>query len=236
MKVGLNVQKRFIGDKYDYSKVEYKDNHTKVCIVCPIHGEFWQTPNSHLSGIGCKKCGINSRINKRKKSIEEFIKEAREIHGDKYDYSKVEYINNHTKVCIICPIHGEFWQIPDSHIHQKQGCPICKESRLEKKIRYLLLENNICFEQQKRFKWLGLQSLDFYLPEYNIAIECQGIQHFEPINFFGGEKALKETIERDKEKKEKCKKNNIKILYFSDKQYNNELYVDYNDLLKVIKK
>ena len=231
----LQKAKLIHGDKYDYSKVEYINSTTKVCIICPEHGEFWQTPNSHLNGIGCKKCGINIRIEKRKKTITQFIEDARKIHGDKYDYSKVDYINNHTKICIICPEHGEFWQTPDSHISQKQGCPICKESRLEKKIRCLLLNNNIKFEQQKRFEWLGYQSLDFYLPDYNIAIECQGIQHFEPICFFGGEEGLKETIKRDKQKKEKCEKNNIKLLYYSNKKYNNKIINNNNELLKIIK-
>ena len=108
------------GDKYDYSKVEYINNRTKVCIICPIHGEFWQAPSKHLSHCGCPKCG-----NTIKRTKEDFIREARTIHGDKYDYSKVEYINNRTKVCIICPIHGEFWQTPINHINNKNGCPKC---------------------------------------------------------------------------------------------------------------
>ena len=76
MKVGLNVQKRFIGDKYDYSKVEYKDNHTKVCIVCPIHGEFWQTPSNHITRkSGCPYCSKVGKLNK-----DMFIKQSKEIH------------------------------------------------------------------------------------------------------------------------------------------------------------
>ena len=74
----------------------------------------------HLSHCGCPKCG-----NTIKRTKEDFIREARTIHGDKYDYSKVEYINNRTKVCIICPIHGEFWQTPINHINNKNGCPKC---------------------------------------------------------------------------------------------------------------
>ena len=106
------------GDKYDYSKVEYNNCDTKVCIICPEHGEFWQTPSSHLSRKGCPKCSG------RNKTTEDFIKKAREVHGDKYDYSKVEYVNATTKVCIICPEHGEFWQEAFSHL-SGCGCPIC---------------------------------------------------------------------------------------------------------------
>jgi len=107
------------GDKYDYSKVEYVNSATKVCIVCPEHGEFWQRAGEHLKGKGCIKCAKHY-----KPTTEEFIEKARKAHGDKYDYSKVEYVNNKTKVCIICPEHGEFWQKPNNHL-SGQGCPFC---------------------------------------------------------------------------------------------------------------
>ena len=90
------------GDKYDYSKVRYANSKTKVCIICPKHGEFWQEANSHLQGSGCSKCCGNNSY-----ATEEFIEKAREVHGDKYNYSKVEYKGMHTKVCIICPEHGK---------------------------------------------------------------------------------------------------------------------------------
>ena len=118
-------------------------------------------------------------------------------------------------MCILCPEHGEFWQTPSSHLCGK-GCPYCKESHLEKEINDFLIKNNIIFEREKHFDWLGKQSLDFYLPEYNIAIECQGIQHFEPIDFFGGELKFIKQIKNDIIKKEKCYNNNIKILYYSN--------------------
>jgi hypothetical protein len=113
------------GNKYDYSKAIYKNLYTKVCIVCPKHGEFWQTPNAHIiRKQGCKLCSNEEIANKFKKSTEQFIAEAHKVHGDKYDYSKVEYVNNKTKVCIICHEHGEFWQTPSKHI-LGQECPKC---------------------------------------------------------------------------------------------------------------
>ena len=112
------------GDKYDYSNVEYVNNHTKVCIICSEHGEFWQTPKNHLKGQGCPKCAVKIRATKNALSKNNFIEKAKKIHGDKYDYSKVEYINTHTKVCIICPEHGEFWQMPNEHL-QGCGCSKC---------------------------------------------------------------------------------------------------------------
>ena len=112
------------GDKYDYSKVEYVNNSTKVCIICPEHGEFWKTPKHHLHGQGCSLCAKRDASIKRTLTTDEFIEKARKIHRDKYDYSKVKYVNNSTKVCIICPEHGEFWMTPHNHL-ANQGCPKC---------------------------------------------------------------------------------------------------------------
>ena len=112
------------GNRYDYSKVVYTNNHTKVCIICPEHGEFWQTPNAHLNGQGCPKCGMVKRIECRKKTTENFILEAASVHGNKYDYSKVHYKNINSKICIICPEHGEFWQRASAHL-KGHGCTKC---------------------------------------------------------------------------------------------------------------
>ena len=203
------------GDKYDYSEVEYVNVNTKVHIICPEHGEFEQLPNSHLQGCGCPKCGIEKMRESISSSKEDFIKKAREVHGNKYDYSKVEYVNNKTKVCIICPEHGEFEQIASYHMGGN-GCPKCNLSHLERSVMNYLDEHGITYDYQKRFKWLGRQSLDFYLPDYNVGIECQGRQHFFPVEYFGGDKEFKNILERDKRKKALCEKHGIKLLYFGN--------------------
>lgn len=126
------------GDKYDYSKVEYINNSTKVIIICPEHGEFKQTPGNHiLRKNGCPKCAGNARFH----TNEEWISRAREIHGDKYDYSLVEYKNKTSKVKIICPEHGVFEKRPDDHIHQKSGCPACSERGQSDHV-YLLVDSD----------------------------------------------------------------------------------------------
>ena len=119
------------GDKYDYSKVEYVNTSTKVCIICKEHGEFWQQPANHLHGIGCPRCGIEKRKAKRTHSIDYFLKSAKAIHGEKYDYSRVKYENSRIKVCIVCPVHGEFWQSPQKHLFGK-GCEKCSRESLAK--------------------------------------------------------------------------------------------------------
>lgn len=118
------------GNKYDYSKVVYLKNNLKVCIICPEHGEFWQTPANHMWGFGCRKCADDELSKTRTSTTEAFIIKARQVHGDKYDYSKVVYVNNSTKVCIICPEHGEFWQTPSNHLFgfSCEGCAFNRTS------------------------------------------------------------------------------------------------------------
>lgn len=112
------------GDKYDYSKVKYINAKTKVIIICKTHGEFLQTPDGHISGRKCKQCGKEMTLTKLKSNNEEFIQKANLKHGDKYDYSKVEYIKNNIKVIIICKEHGDFLQTPGKHL-SGQGCSKC---------------------------------------------------------------------------------------------------------------
>ena len=208
--VFIKKAKNVHGNKFDYSNLEYIDSKTKVVIKCNVcKKEFKQTPRDHLQGYGCPYCGGTKKLSK-----DDFIKKAKKVHGDKYDYSNVEYINSKTKIKIICPEHGSFWQMPREHL-QGKGCPHCNESKLEREVENLLLENNIRFETQKRFDWLGLQSLDFYLPDYNIAIECQGEQHFKPIKHFGDLDNFNKTVERDKVKRKLCNNNKIVIFYYT---------------------
>ena len=215
-------------NKYDYSKANYVNTDTKVCIICPEHGEFWQTPHQHLKGNGCPQCSKYKPVTK-----EEFIKRALIKHKGKYSYELIdEFINTETKVPIICPEHGEFWQTPHNHLNG-QGCPYCKSSKLENTMKEMLKENNIKFKQEKTFEWLkniGYMYLDFYLPECNIAIECQGLQHFIPIEKFGGLEGFLKRQKLDFLKYKLCKEHNIDILYFSKEKYEffSEIYTDIN--------
>ena len=116
--------KKIHGGAYDYSKVIYVDTKTKVCIICPKHGDFQQTPNNHLQGQGCPKCADIANGDVKRMDKAEFIQKANIVHGGKYDYSKVKYINALTKVHISCPIHGTFYQRPANHLFG-QGCRRC---------------------------------------------------------------------------------------------------------------
>lgn len=111
-------------DKYDYSNSEYIGTHGKVEIICPEHGAFFQTATNHLSGKGCKQCGRNKTAKQQRSNTTDFIEKAKSVHGDQYDYSKVDYVKNDLKVIIGCPLHGEFEQTPSSHLSGK-GCMHC---------------------------------------------------------------------------------------------------------------
>ena len=117
------------GNKYDYSKVNYVNSATKVCIICPIHGEFLQAPAEHLRGKGCVKCGQALCGKKqRQKANETFVERCKEIHGDKYTYDKVDYVDSHTKIIVTCKEHGDFPTVPNRMLNGS-GCPKCKSEK-----------------------------------------------------------------------------------------------------------
>lgn len=237
--------KKVHGGKYNYSKSVYKNAKTKLTITCPKHGDFEITPTNHTSGkIGCPKCSLEELSKRFRSNTDNFVKKAIVKHGNKYDYSSVNYVNNYTKIGVICHKHGIFYITPFNHLSGK-GCPICKSSKIENEIRDLLQKENIDFEQQKTFDWLkdnGLMFLDFYLPQHNIAIECQGRQHFEGVTFgstkLTEEECLKDVANRDKLKFNLCKEHGIDILYFSNLgiEYPYQVFEDKSLLLEEINK
>jgi len=194
-------------DKYDYSLVNYENVKTKVSIICKEHGIFEQKPGHHLNGHGCPKCV-------RIIDTDNFIYKSNKKHNNTYDYSNTIYKNHKTKVSIICKKHDIFFQSPLSHL-RGIGCPICNQSKGEKRIYDNLNKKNITFITQYKFKNCKNKNplpFDFYLPDHNICIEYNGIQHYKPIEFFGGVESLNELKIRDNIKKDFCNKNNINLI------------------------
>ena len=113
---------------YDYSKSFYTTRREKLIIICPIHGEFEQRAYSHLDGVGCMKC---CRVD-----TEIFIERATKTHNGLYDYSKSFYTLTNKKITIICPAHGEFEQIANSHL-QGKGCDKCSHRISKGEIMWL---------------------------------------------------------------------------------------------------
>jgi very-short-patch-repair endonuclease len=196
-------------NKYDYSLINYINSHTKIKIICPIHGTFKQKPHSHINQQhGCPICsGKNMTTNI-------FIKNSNEIHHNKYNYFKSRYIKSKSKIIITCKLHGDFEQRPNDHL-QGYGCPKCNESKGEKEIRIILKNNNINYQTQKKFNgcnYIRPLKFDFYLPDYNTCIEFDGEQHYKIKEFFGGEKEFKNIQQRDQIKNVFCIENNINLL------------------------
>ena len=126
-------------DKYDYSKVNYINNSTKVTIVCKTCGKsFEQAPGAHLRGQGCPNCANESRSRDKRMSLEKVISKAKEVHKDKYDYSKItNYKNCNEKVEIVCPIHGSFFQDIKHHVFRGHGCPECNGGVLQTREEFI---------------------------------------------------------------------------------------------------
>jgi hypothetical protein len=205
------------GNEYDYSKVKYDGMNECVIIICNLHGEFSQLASSHLRGHGCSVCFGN-----RKKTIQEFITEASIKHGNRYNYSKVNYDGNKTDVIIICNEHGEFLQRASAHL-QGQGCPGCASSRTETLVREIIERLYPIKFPKARPKFLGGLELDCYNKTYNLAIEYNGLQHYEHVPYFHRtEDDFKKQQERDKRKAELCSKHGVD-LYIIPYQY------DYRD-------
>lgn len=120
----INRSSKIHNNKYNYSRTNYTGSNNKVIIICPEHGEFKQLSRHHITGIGCPKCGHLKTSSCRRKTTEEFIKDAKEVHGERYDYSLSDYKGNHIKVKIICKEHGAFKQIPNTHLNGS-GCIKC---------------------------------------------------------------------------------------------------------------
>lgn len=285
----INRVTKIHNDIYDYSDVIYKNSYEKILIKCKIHGIFEQTPKNHLDGCGCSKCS-------KRKTTDEFIKDAKNIHGLKYDYAKVQYDKADSKIEILCKIHGIFFQNPSNHLRgancpkctghfplsmkefidksnikhnnlydysktilhingnksiitgktiiickihgdfkqsvkshmQGKGCPVCKKSKGELKIRKILIDNNILFIEEHKFdncKNKRPLPFDFFIPSLNCCIEFDGLQHSKVSKFFGGEIRFQHIKQNDFIKTEYCKYNGIKLIRISSAINNPEDYL-----------
>ena len=195
---------------------EFVNVNTKILHRCKIDGcEWYAIPNNILRGQGCPRCAGNERY-----GHEGYIKRITEINPN-IEVLGV-YVNAHTPILHRCNVDGYEWYALPNGILSGGGCPKCNESKGEKAITNWLNKNNILYESQKRFnccKNIKPLPFDFYLPDYNICIEYQGMQHYEPVEHFGGREKFEGQILRDNIKKEYCKKNNIilfEIPYYSN--------------------
>lgn len=233
------AKQKYSSENYDYSKVEYINSRSKVCIICPKHGEFWKQANSFLKDSGCPSCGLEQVGLRRRDTLEDFIKKANKTHGNKYDYSKVVYTLANNKVEIICPIHGSFMQKPGDHIHGR-GCPRCNDSKGERIISTYFQDNQINYIPQYKiggkFKSKKFIKVDFYLPDVNYIVEYNGRQHYMPVNFKNDQSLAEHNFilqqKRDQELREYCLENNINLLEIPYNLNEDQVILTLNNVLK----
>ena len=205
------------GGKYDYSSMNYVKTTEKISIICPIHGVFMQTPQAHLKGQGCPHCGKKKKSISKTYTNNEFIERAKIIHNNKYDYSKVKYINNKKKVCIICPIHGEFFIEPNAHI-QGRGCIVCGNLKKGRRINPFKKE---IFNYIKKYNndiilnyTIENELIDLYIPSFNVGFM------FVDLLSYSEKKLENKKILLHKTKI--CEKNNIQLIHIFEDEWKNK--------------
>jgi len=213
--------------KLDFSETKYseKNENGEIKVICPEHGVKYMRYWNLMNGEGCYECSIKKNGIKKRLSKEEIIRKIVSKYGEEaFTFEKLDTYDriDNNKVIITCKKHGDFITNLYNIMDGKTGCPKCKTYKLEERISKALLDNNIHYERQKTFNWLIYKlnlRLDFYLPDYNVAIECQGIQHFRPIDAWGGEEYYEKVKIRDDEKYKLCTEHGIKVLYFMESRY-----------------
>jgi hypothetical protein len=221
---------------YDYSKIDYKNTETSIILLCIKHNlEFEIIPQNHLRQKygGCKNCTYDGLSDTRKKTYNQFIFECNKIHENKYDYSKVSYNHCHEKIKIICRNHGEFIQQANSHLCGS-GCPKCHIHKNENECKNIIEKLTGENFTRERPQFLNKLEYDCYNYELSLALEYNGIQHYEYSPFFhsNNKKKFEKQKENDKIKKELSHNNKIYLIvvpyYIADKEkFINEQYENY---------
>ena len=193
-------------NNYDYTQVEYVNANTPVIIICKEHGPFSQIPDFHINRkCKCPKCSVSCKNN-----TIGFIEKATKIHGDRYDYSKVDYLNNNILVTIICNKHGDFSQQPYVHL-LNHGCPNCI-NKTEFKFYTKMKELYPSIKRQFKVNWCKNKlclPYDFVIEEHKVIVEIDGQQHFQQVSNWTSPEI---QIERDKYKIECANKNDFSIV------------------------
>lgn len=210
------------GDKYDYSNITYEGKDKNVDIFCKkCHNNFMTRPDNHLQGKGCPSCGLQKIRNKNRKIVKARSKTIESDilikHNGRINCDKLIYNGSKVKSLFGCNVNLEhgYWLSTTNDVLRGFGCPICNISKGEIKISETLDSLKISYIRQKTFEGCKDKNhlrFDFYLPDYNLCIEYDGRQHYEPVELFGGEKEFLKVKKRDSIKNNFCHENNIKLI------------------------
>ena len=207
----FNKVKLLFNNKYDYSESIYINSRSKIKVICNIHGYFDIIAQNHLLGWGCNKCLENKKSELLKIDL---LNRMSIIHNNKYEYEFPKIVKSYSIIKIKCPVHNWYNQSINCHLYKECGCPKCNISKGELYINKLLKNNNIEFLYKVKNGLKNIKELefDFYLPNNNLYIEYNGRQHYESIEYFGGDKQLNKQIENDNLKINWCKLYNYELL------------------------
>lgn len=205
--------------------INYKQLMGFTCTECG--NQFESTPDNLLnSDIGCPICAEQSRRKTRTHTTEQFINDAKNVHGNTYNYDKTIYLGRHKNLTITCPKHGDFIIEAGDHL-QGSGCPKCSQTKGERLVQTYLDKYNISYQIQVTFKDVKFHQqrirVDFYIKSLNTIIEYNGKQHYEPIEYFGGKEKFEKQVERDNDLRQYCKENNIRLIEISYQQSKDEI-------------
>jgi len=188
------------GDTYDFAKSEYLGCNKKLTFLCPIHGEVTANPDTLYRGYGCKLCNKIKNTDKSRDTTDSFIAKAKAVHGDKFDYSKVKYVDSRTKVTIICHEHGEFSILPYGHIKSHTGCTKCgsKQSHVSQRADFLKVLPKFKAIHNNKFDYLEVNYISMHThvivtcntcgfkfevtPNNNIKRDCPGCCEYGGFN------------------------------------------------------
>lgn len=207
--------------KYDYGRSFYETGSSMIEIGCPVHGVFRQKASDHLAGRQCPFCArrYNRLFGKFNKTTEDFIRDARVVHGDLWDYSESVWNGSNKPLKIRCREHGIFEQTPNHHVSGKCGCPVCKKSKGERNIERYLQERNISYLPQKKYGSCRNEHVlpfDFalMLDKEIVLVEYHGRQHYEEVPGFWARnefEGLAATQKRDRIKRDWAERHGIRL-------------------------
>lgn len=151
----MNEVKFKNGYDLDLTNFVYGGRDTKSLVRCKVCGYEWKTtPRVLLGNHGCPICNMKNGHAKMRSSQDDVVQKLLEIYGDKYDFSKVEYVNARTKIEVVCKKHGSFFTMPHD-LFNLHGCPYCRQSRGEQMVKRALENGGMEFVQQHSFEWLN---------------------------------------------------------------------------------
>ena len=213
-----------IGNKKYKLIIGFTTTNNKIKLQCLKCGTIYnRSVKSILEDDRCLCCERKIVV---KKTNEQFLQEVKQKYSDEYIILD-KYEDAYKKIKIKHCNCGKIFEIrPHDFLTKQRVCPICKESKGEQKIRKILEDNKINFISQYRLEEFKRAPYDFYLIDFNILIEYQGIQHFQPVKHFGGEQSFNRQVEIDHLKKQIAESNNVEVIYIS--------YLEYEDLEKIL--